>query len=173
LTSKGLQERDLAVAGLVAWRPDRIFSSPLERCLSIAKPAALELGITVEVDQRVAEMCFGVLEGLTHQEAQEAGIPFPWGSTAAEWPAPGGESLDGFSARLSQACDCYASFPGRTAVISHGGAVRGMFAYWMHIPADHLWSMDIANVASTVVAFRDGIPVLRGFGLTPEEIASR
>ncbi len=173
LTEKGQRQRDLAVAALVAWKPDRIFSSPMERCLSIAKPAARQLGLALEVDPCIAEMCFGALEGLTRQEAEDSGIPFPWGPTSDRWPAPGGESLESFFSRLSQACDRYSTFSGRTAVVSHGGAIRGMCAYWMHMPPDQLWSMEIGNVASALFAFRSGMPMMRGFGLKPDEIASR
>ena len=46
VTGLGEEQSRRAVAGLVAWRPDRIICSPLKRCKTmIAEPAARELGI--------------------------------------------------------------------------------------------------------------------------------
>ena len=49
LTEHGVEQRDHAVRALVAFHPDRIWTSPLSRCKDMAQMAATELGIPCEV----------------------------------------------------------------------------------------------------------------------------
>ena len=57
VTGLGEEQSRRAVAGLIAWRPDRIICSPLMRCKTmIAEPAARELGIEAQVDERLCRV---------------------------------------------------------------------------------------------------------------------
>lgn len=77
LSALGDEQCRQAIEAIVRYRPDRLVSSPLERCLAIAVPAAKRLGLEVEVDDDVMEMGFGVLENLTYAEAVSKGLSFP------------------------------------------------------------------------------------------------
>lgn len=174
LTEEGERERRRAVEGLVAWRPDRIVTSPLSRCVAIARDAAEQLGIACITDGRVGEMRFGVLEGLRFQEAVDRGVPMPWGPGKGTWPCEGGEPLADLLARTGEAMADVAKLPGRTAVVSHGGAIRAALSVLLGIQADRLWDLRIGNVSSSIVAFPPGGgPSLVAFGLAPEELACR
>ena len=107
VTKLGEEQSRRAVAGLVAWRPDRIICSPLKRCKTlIAEQAAAKLGIEAQVDERLVEFDFGPIEGMSFDDVIERDLPFPWGPRAAAWPPDGGgESFDGFLARIRSASD--------------------------------------------------------------------
>ena len=49
LTSAGERQLMQAIEAVVAWKPDRVWSSPLLRCQAIAKEAAFRLGVPFEV----------------------------------------------------------------------------------------------------------------------------
>ena len=82
LTEHGVEQRDHAVRALVAFHPDRIWTSPLSRCKDMAQMAASELGIPCEVKDDLAEMDFGILESKRFADAEEIlkpyGLTFPW-----------------------------------------------------------------------------------------------
>jgi broad specificity phosphatase PhoE len=169
LSELGKQQLPRAIAGLVAWEPSTIVSSPLQRCLAIAVPAAEQLGLEVEVDPRIAEMDFGVIEGLTHEEILERGLCMPWGETASRWPVEQAESIEQFAERLVAAASDLEKRSGKTAVIAHGGVIRGISSHWLQIPLTKLWNMTVRNIESSLYKndTDDGI-FLERFGLRPE-----
>ena len=169
LTELGQQQLLLAIEGLIAWQPTEIVSSPLERCLAIAEPVAQQLGLQIVVDPRIAELDFGVAEGLTHEEVISQGLSLPWGETADSWPVERAESIEAFSLRLRAAASDLELRSGKTAVIAHGGVIRGISSHWLHIPISHLWSMTVRNVESTLFTndTQGGI-FLERFGIKPE-----
>lgn len=172
ITEVGEQQSRRAVAGLVAWKPDRIVTSPLLRCrMKIAEPAAEALGVPLVVDERIKEFDFGPLEGKTFSEVIERGYPFPWGPGSEEWPPDGGgETMGHFVARLSAAADDLEQFKGRTAVIAHGGVIRGFFSVWLGMRQDALNQLVVPNVHSYVFRSTPGNVCLERFGLKPEHL---
>ncbi|MDR3052662.1 MAG: histidine phosphatase family protein [Coriobacteriales bacterium] len=169
LSTLGEQQCAWAIEGLVAYQPAAIVSSPLERCLAIAVPAAERLGIELEIDARLGEMGFGVLEGLTYQEAVEQKLSFPWGETAPLWPVEGGERIEDFAARLLLATRSLEKRRGKTAVVAHGGVIRGIASYWLHMPLEFIWTIAVRNVESALFCNdNEGTVYLDRFGIKPE-----
>lgn len=172
LSPMGEEQAARAADALVAWRPDRIVSSPLDRCLAIARPAAARLGIDLEVDERAIEFRFGELEGKTAAEARELGIALPWSSNGS-WPCAGAERLEDAALRLGSLCDELARCGQNVAVVTHGGMVRTVFSAALGMPLESIWQLDVQNVSSTVFFAHDGRLYLESFGLTPEELRAR
>jgi broad specificity phosphatase PhoE len=169
LTELGERQREDAVEGLVSWRPDRIVTSPLDRCRAIADEAARRLGCPLESDARVCELDFGIIEDFNSAQIQERDLPLPWGDRADEWPVEGAESMEQFRGRLAQAASDLASLTGKTAVVSHGGAIRGMLAYWFAIPGQRMWQIALGNVRSVLLSVEDPQTVyLERLGVPPE-----
>jgi broad specificity phosphatase PhoE len=173
LSPLGEQQRDRAVQGLINWHPDLLYSSPLDRCRAIATPVAEALDLELNIDDRLMEMNFGRLEGLTHDEAIEQGIGFPWDPSAGEWPVAGAETMEQFASRLMAAADALAQLEGRVAVVTHGGAIRAISSYWLHISPEFLWGMAVRNVESAIFS-ADGLGTiyLENFGLQPEWLSA-
>lgn len=172
VTELGAEQSRRAVAGLVAWKPQRILTSPLVRCRTmIAEPAARELGIEAQVDDRLVEFDFGPIEGMGFQDVIDEGMPFPWGPRAKDWPpANGGESFDDLEARLRSFAACVEGLEGRTAVICHGGVIRGFFGVWLNMGTDDINHLIVRNVESFVFRTRPGFAELEAYGIHPEDL---
>jgi broad specificity phosphatase PhoE len=168
LSELGRWQLPRAIEGVVAFEPAAIISSPLERCLAIAEPAASRLGLKLEVDERLQELGFGLLEGLSYPEALERNLSFPWGPTAHQWPIEGGESLEDFVARVRQVADALVARHERVAVLSHGGVVRVLTSYWLGVPDENLWAMNVRNVESVIFSTDGEFLQLEHYGLQPE-----
>jgi probable phosphoglycerate mutase len=95
---------------------DRVWSSDLERAVTTAKLAWGE----PQPDDRLREINFGDLEGLSYDEVDLAfaGLFLEF----RDFQIPGGESHDEFRGRVRRFVDTLA--PGRHLLFVHGGVVR-------------------------------------------------
>jgi probable phosphoglycerate mutase len=69
LTANGLHQADSLAKGVAAAGVQVVASSPMQRALRTATPAADVLGVSVQVVPRLHEVDFGALEGRTIAEA--------------------------------------------------------------------------------------------------------
>jgi ribonuclease H / adenosylcobalamin/alpha-ribazole phosphatase len=110
---------------------DAVVASPLRRARETAEIVAAALGLPVEVDDDLAELDFGDLEGLTLDEALAkhplATRRFMADVTAA---APGGESVEQVSTRVARARRrILEGHAGRTVlVVSHVTPIKLLLA---------------------------------------------
>lgn len=174
VTPLGEAQSERAVAGLVSWKPARIMCSPLQRCRKmIAEPAAEELGVELIVDERLIEFDFGPIEGMTFDDVMAKDLPFPWGPRAAHWPCDGGgEPFDEFLQRLSEACKDIEAWEGRTAVVVHGGVIRGMMAHWLSLGPLDINHLIVRNVDSFIFRMQRNFAELESYGIHPEDLAN-
>lgn len=174
VTALGEAQSARAVDGVVSWKPDRIVCSPLMRCKTmIAEPAAEELGIELIVDDRLIEFDFGVIEDLSFDDVIEKDLPFPWGPRSKDWPGDGGgEAFEDFIARIGESCKEIEQLDGRTAVIAHGGVIRGIFGHWLSMGTDDINHLIVRNVDSFVFRTRSGFAELESYGIHPEDLAN-
>jgi broad specificity phosphatase PhoE len=175
VTERGESQRRRAVDALVSWAPDLILTSPLSRCRAIAQPVAQALGVECRVDERLVEIEFGTVEGVTMSDMHEMGYVFPWpfSTDGISQPAPGAEGFEDLVARAKGLVDDLASMPGRTACITHGGFTRALMAAVYNADVREFWHLSVANVSSQVFSVRSGKLYLEAFGLTPEEVVAR
>ena len=139
----------------------------------IAEPAARELGIEAQVDERLVEFDFGPIEGMSFDDVIERDLPFPWGPRAAGWPPDGGgESFDGFLARIRSASDDLERLEGRTAVVVHGGVIRGFMGNWLNMGTDEVNHLIVRNVDGFVFRVRPGFAELESYGIHPEDLGN-
>ena len=82
---------------------DRIVSSPLERCQQTLAPLAAATGLTVEVDDRLAEVDYGDWAGRPLRELATEPLWRTVQHHASATVFPGGESLAAVSARAVEA----------------------------------------------------------------------
>ena len=156
LSEKGELQRQRAVRALVAWKPERIIASPLERCLP-----------------RLKELAFGEIEGLTHEEARERGLPSQFDEG---WPVRGAESIADFEARVQGAVrELSQTAQGKVAVVAHGGVARPFFSHIFKTHTADIWfNMKLHNVCGVLFSIKDDDRYcLEAFNLTPEEIIAR
>lgn len=174
LSEKGEDQAKRAARALIAWKPDRIISSPLKRCHAIADVAAEALGLEVIDDERIIEINFGEVEGIVKDTLPEMGLAFPWeirdGRSIA---APGAESFEDILERARGFVEYVATLPGKTVCVTHGGFTRAVFGAVYHEPVDLFWNHIVPNVSSQVFVSNGDRLSLQTAGLTPEELLAR
>ena len=112
-----------------------------------------------------------IIEGMTFDDVIERDLPFPWGPRAAMWPpAQGGESFDDFLARIREASEELERLEGRTAVVVHGGVIRGFLANWLAMGPDEVNHLIVRNVDSFVFRTRPGFAELESYGIHPGDL---
>jgi len=156
-----VQARRLA-RKIAAFGPDAVWTSPLERALSVARRAATRARTPLHVDNRLIELDFGQAHALTWDEIAEAGIAFNYRS-ADEPVAPGGESRNELLARVGMAVEEIAALGGRHALVCHAGVMRAVLAYTLGLSGDQLWAFAIHNAQLATVRMIDGHGQLEEF----------
>jgi broad specificity phosphatase PhoE len=175
LTKEGEHQLFRAAKALAAWKPERIWVSPLSRCKAIGEEAASALGIACEVHEDLAEIEFGPAQDLTTAELEKMGYIFPWaiGPDGRSQAPEGAESFEELIARGARLLDSLRPLTGRTACITHGGFTRALLAAVFHTPLDTFWNIHVPNVSSQVLTCDGRDFRLEALGLAPEEVMGR
>jgi broad specificity phosphatase PhoE len=138
---------------------DRVYSSPLRRCLATAQQVVGTRDIPVEHREELLELDVGETEGLPFPEMRERFGDFikRWaGPEGAETPMPGGESLREVHARLLPFVEhVYASPDETVAIVSHNFVTRVLLTQLlgMELAAFRSFNVDLASL--TTVTLRD------------------
>ncbi|MRS11475.1 MAG: histidine phosphatase family protein [Actinobacteria bacterium] len=144
------------------WGADAVYASPLGRALEPARGIAPQ-GVDVTVLDDLAEIDFGMAEGLTFDEIIAAGIEIDY--TGGGPIAPDGESGKEFDMRVGRAAASIAAGPERSVVVTHGGVVRRLLVHFLELPVETSWRFGMPNAAVAVLRLHDGGAVLES--LTP------
>jgi broad specificity phosphatase PhoE len=139
----------------------RVITSPLTR----ARDTAAALGPPVTVDERWAEIDYGIYDGLELEAA--ADLWRGWGTDLAFTPE-GGESLAGVGARVREACEDLwpEAAEHDIVVVTHVSPLKAAVAWALGVGDEISWRMfvDVASV-SLIGSGRSG-PSLRTFNET-------
>lgn len=170
LSTVGEQQAALVAERLAERKIDVIYASDLKRAWQTATAIAKKNNLTILPEPRLREMNFGVLEGLTWDEAQ---IEYPEMVTA--WfedynqPLDGGETLDAFSSRvLSFRDDLQQKHTDETILlVSHGGPLGELLRLTLEVPSEKRWAfaMDNASISELLLG-DDGYPLLKSLNDT-------
>ena len=154
-TAEGRRQARRLPHKIAQFRPQLVWTSPLQRALVVARRAAILAGVELRVDDRLMELDFGQAHALTWEEIAEAGIPFNY--RAADQPvAPGGESRNQLEARVGLMVDDAVAIGGRHALVCHAGVMRAVLAHTLHLTGEQLWMFTIHNAQLTQVRVIDG-----------------
>jgi len=165
LSTLGKEQAALLAVRLAGRKIDVIYASDLKRAWGTATAIAEKKGLHILPEPRLREMNFGVLEGLTWDEAQNK---YPDMVTAwlenYDHPPQGGETLDGFSSRvLSFHNDLRNKHSDETILlVAHGGSLSELLRLTMNLPSERRWAfaMDNASISELVLG-DDGYPLLK------------
>lgn len=156
----------LADAGAVA-----VLTSPIVRAAETAEVIASRLGLPLMAEPAWRECEFGAWEGLRIDEAAER---FPdeitaWRASTAS-PAPGGESLDQMTARISAARDDvlerYSGQP--VIVVTHSMPIRALMRLALDAPPEAIHRLRPAPGSVTELrTVAGGLTTVTAFGLRP------
>lgn len=161
-TPRGLEQAAMLGDALTRWQPDEVYSSPRARAFDVAR---LVGGDRVVVLEALKEMDFGRAELMTYDEMTEAGLQIDYPGVR---PATGlvltGETREAFARRIDDVAAALSAGCGRTAVLTHGGVIRGLLGAWLGISPGALYRFDIGNAGHALVGFAAGEPRLRSLG---------
>lgn len=130
LTEKGVEQLKKTADDLVGKNIEIIFCSPLIRAQESAELIKDKIGCPIKTIEDIQERHYGVLTGLTKEEAREK---YPEVVEAHKDPKntdPDGESFDYFNNRVIKAFEEIKEEPyGTIAVVSHGGPLKRILRY--------------------------------------------
>lgn len=124
---EGMLQTGLAADRLSAWAPTAAFCSPLVRARCLGEALSSKTGVPLQVDPRLTEMDFGLWEGLTVSQIEEAhGDQYRlWRSDPFGRTPPGGEDVGAIRERLRDFVRSSGVLEEeRAVVVSHGYALR-------------------------------------------------
>ena len=125
LSEAGVQQAARLPAALARFPLTRLVSSPQLRAVQTAEPVATASGLTVDIDERLAEYD-RELAGYLPIELLRTERPQDW-ARMADGQLPGGVDEDAFRARISAGIADIVAAAGHddtVAVFSHGGVIN-------------------------------------------------
>ena len=143
LSRDGLRDMSYARECLSGLAVAAVYASPRRRAVDSAR--ALEVEAPLTVDERLREIDFGCLEGLTFQEiaARHPGIWRQWIESPTEVAFPQGETFRAFADRVDLAVDdLLARHQGHTiAIVAHGGVNRLILARALQLDLRRMFAL--------------------------------
>jgi 2,3-bisphosphoglycerate-dependent phosphoglycerate mutase len=140
---------------------DQLWSSDLNRAHETAQHIARISKRGITLDARLRERHFGILQGLTYEEAERR-YPEHYSNFRASHPAEAfgnGESLRAFYARVAGFFSeraCAAQAGSTIAVVAHGGVVSQLYRHAKQIPLGAPRTWPLPNAAINEFCFAQG-----------------
>jgi broad specificity phosphatase PhoE len=159
LNATGIAQAGYAacIAASLGLKFDHIYCSPLERAEKTCEIFSGMPRSSFIIDDRLAEIDFGGIEGMQYDELPEAQKAV---FTAPDryMPVGGGESIgqlmDRVTGFLRDVADPDSN--DRVLVTSHGTAIHAMLLYIMHRPVSMLWDEPVGNCSVHIVGTKGG-----------------
>lgn len=171
LSPRGRRQADHLAAALASSRLEVVYTSPLRRALDTARPVGAEHGLAPVPRAELREIDFGVLEGLTYDEAAATypAVYRAWMEEPARIRFPGGESYADVRARAVGALTeiVERSDGGAVAVVAHGGVIRAVLAFCLQMRPEAAFRLDQRYAGVNVVEWLDGVPLVRLLNADP------
>jgi alpha-ribazole phosphatase len=142
---------------------DAVYTSPRLRALETARPLAQARALEPRVDERLAELDFGELEGRTYDEiaATQPELYRAWMEAPTTVQFPGGDSYATLRARALAAVAEIRAATDTAAVVTHGGVVRAILADCLQMPDAAIFALAQDYCGVSVVDWVDDTPLVR------------
>lgn len=162
LSARGRAQAEALVRRLTGEPLAAIYSSPLRRALETARAVAAPHRLPVETVADLAEMDFGLWDGLSYREieAREPEQLARWLANPLAVAPPEGESLAEMGQRVINAFEAIVTrHPGETmTIVTHGGPARVILCQGLGLPLAAHWRLhqDLAAVSQLELG-EDGV----------------
>ena len=158
LSSVGRQQAERIAERLASQKIDAVYASDLERAWETAAIIAAKHNLAVASEPRLRELKFGVLEGLTFDEAQ---IQYPEMITA--WlkdfnqPPQGAETIDLFNARIISLLDELKQKHDEATLllVGHGGSLSEILRVILGLSRAKRWYFEMENASLSEVSIAE------------------
>jgi len=157
LSEKG-REQSLKAAQFLRkhFKFERIISSPQKRALQTARIVAEVLNLPLEVDDRIREISYGVMEGLPHEEVKKWDLYPKWLENPVENPIEGVDDFEELEGRLQSFLN---DLEGENIlIVTHGGIVRALTCLVTGIGFQHMWRFSVGNCSLSLLEIKEKKP---------------
>jgi alpha-ribazole phosphatase len=158
LSPRGRKQAALLSARLGAHLPQRaaaLYASPLRRAMETAEIVAAAVSLPVMTESGLREMALGSWEGRTVPEIRNEtpGAYEAWLRDPQAHPAPGGERLEAFAARVIAAFERLRGIhPGADLIlVSHGGPIKALLCHILGLEVRSLFRIKQDNTALSAI----------------------
>jgi phosphoserine phosphatase len=161
LTARGRAEA-AAVAGRIAarWRPSKIYTSPMGRCVATGAAIAKACGIAAEVCADLNDIDYGrwQFKPFADAEKEDPALFEAWHATPHLVRFPDGESLQDLTARGANALRfVLAHHPDETIVlVGHDSVNRILLLQLLELPLSAYWRIDQAPCCLNLIDIGGG-----------------
>ncbi len=165
LSDLGVRQAELVAERLVGRKIEALYASDLERARETAEIIAEKNGLDILPEPCLREMKFGVLEGLTWDEAGEKypGMISTWLGDYNQ-PPEGGETLQALSARVSAFLEEVKKKHDEQTIllVAHGGSLSELLRITLGLPFERrrVFGLDNASLSELILG-EDGYPLLK------------
>ncbi|MCP9275869.1 histidine phosphatase family protein [Mycolicibacterium arenosum] len=124
LSEDGIEQAKRLPDALARFPITRIVSSPQRRAIQTAQPVADALGLTIDIDERVAEYDYGLSHYVPIEEASEEDV-----QRLIAGHLPGNVDQDAFIARVNEGVADIVAGAGHedtVALVCHGGVINAL-----------------------------------------------
>jgi probable phosphoglycerate mutase len=165
LSELGRRQAECVADRLVGQTIDAVYASDLQRAWETAQIIAAKSGLQVMPEPRLRELKFGVLEGLTFDEAQEQ-YPEMINAWLEDFnrPPEGGETIELFNSRVvSLLNDLKAKHDEQTMLlVAHGGPLSEVLRVVLGLSREKRWYLEMENASlSEVLIAEDYVSLKR------------
>lgn len=132
LNERGLAQASETAGWLRQYPIRRIVSSDLSRAAATAGALGQLLGLKVETDPRLRELCFGIFEGrhIADCEKEHPDTVVRWRAGEFDFAPPGGETRRSLMVRTRAVLDELLAAPDEhIAVFAHGGTLNALHTH--------------------------------------------
>jgi alpha-ribazole phosphatase len=164
LSPEGRRQARALAAALADVSLAAVYSSPLARAVETAAPIAAARGLAPVRDERLRELDFGELEGLSYEEirTERPELFRAWMESPTSVRFPKGEGFADLRARVLPAVEeLRERHEGEAvAVVTHGGVVRAVLADALGLEDGAVFRLGQAHGGVSVVDWVEGAPVV-------------
>jgi len=154
LTPLGFVQARMVAKALSGEGIEVIIASPQRRAYKTALVIGDVLGIGVELEERIREMSFGMLEGRNFWELFEErrDVMVKWLKDPTKHPLTGQEPVELFERRVSSFLEeLKVRREERIAVVGHGGTLHAMVCLALGLGLDKLWHIHMDNASISLL----------------------
>ena len=164
LSKLGRRQAERIAARLAGEKIDFIYASDLKRAWETATPISKEVDLEILSEPRLRELKFGILEGLTFDEA-EAQYPemiAAWMDDFNNTPK-GAETIDLFNARIVSFLDDLKREHDEQVVllVGHGGSLSEILRVVLGLSPERRWYIEMENASLSEVLIADDYVALK------------
>jgi len=165
LSGFGMRQAELVAERLTGDKINAVYASDLSRAWETAQIIAGKSGLEVFPEPRLRELKFGILEGLTFEEAEKQ---YP--EMIAAWldnfnnTPDGAETIDQFTARIVSLLDNLRGEHDQQVVllVGHGGSLSEILRVILGLSPEKRWYLEMENASlSEVLISEDYVSLKR------------